>query len=97
MNIKLLTEQHSEFLSLKGVCTGSSESTLFKMPHCWKSHVMAQKPTFVIGNFNEPSHLKQALTCLQIGLVCSCMELITVDPKDVAKMLVGIIVHKALS
>ena len=41
MNIKLLTEHHLEFLSLKGGCTGSSESTLVKMPHCWKSHVMA--------------------------------------------------------
>ena len=30
-----------EFLSLKGVYTGSSESTLVKMPHCWKSHVAA--------------------------------------------------------
>ena len=27
---------------LKGGCTGSSESTLVKMPHCWKSHVTAQ-------------------------------------------------------
>ena len=27
MNIKLLTEHHLEFLSLKGGCTGSSEST----------------------------------------------------------------------
>ena len=26
---------------LKGGCTGSSESTLVKMPHCWNSHVMA--------------------------------------------------------
>ena len=26
---------------LKGVCTGSSESTLVKMPHCWKSRVTA--------------------------------------------------------
>ena len=26
---------------LKG-CTGPSEYTLVKMPHCWKSHVMAQ-------------------------------------------------------
>ena len=42
MNIKLLTEHHFEFLSLKGGCTGSSESTLVKMPHCWKSHVAAQ-------------------------------------------------------
>ena len=39
MSVKLLTEQHSEFISLKGDCTGSSESTLVKMPHCWKSHV----------------------------------------------------------
>ena len=39
--IKLLTEQHLGFLSLKGGCTGSSETTLVKMPHCWKSHVMA--------------------------------------------------------
>ena len=37
----LLTEHHKEFLSLKGGCTGSSESTLVKMPYCWKSHVMA--------------------------------------------------------
>ena len=37
----LLTEQYFEFLSLKGGCTGSSESTLVKMPHCWKSHVTA--------------------------------------------------------
>ena len=39
MTVKLLTEQHLEFLSLKGGCTGLSESTLVKMPHCWKSHV----------------------------------------------------------
>ena len=39
---KLLTEHNLEFLSLKGDCTGSAESTLVKMPHCWKSHVAAQ-------------------------------------------------------
>ena len=32
---------HSEFLSLKGGCTGSSESILVKMTHCWKSYVAA--------------------------------------------------------
>ena len=37
-----MTEHHLEFQSLKGGCTGSSESTLVKMPHCWKSHAMAQ-------------------------------------------------------
>ena len=41
MSIKLLTEYHLEFLSLTGGCTGSSESTLVKIPHCWKSHVTA--------------------------------------------------------
>ena len=41
MNNKLLTEHHFRFLSLTGGCTGSSESTLVKMPHCWKSRVMA--------------------------------------------------------
>ena len=42
MIVKLLTEHHLEFLSLKGGCRGSSESTLVKIPHCWKSHVAAQ-------------------------------------------------------
>ena len=41
MTVKLLTENHLEFLSLKGGCTDSSESTLVKMPHCLKSHVAA--------------------------------------------------------
>ena len=41
MSVKLLTEHHLEFISLKGGCTGSSESTLVKMAHCWKSHAMA--------------------------------------------------------
>ena len=38
MTVKPLTEQYLEFLSLKGGCTGSSKSTLVKMPRCWKSH-----------------------------------------------------------
>ena len=41
MNVKLLTEHNLECLSLKGGCTGSSESTLVKMTYCWKSHVSA--------------------------------------------------------
>ena len=42
MIVQLLTEHHLEFLSLKGGCTGSFESTFVKMPHCWKSHATAQ-------------------------------------------------------
>ena len=41
MIVKLLTEHHLEFLSLKGGCRGSSESTYVKMPHSWKSHGLA--------------------------------------------------------
>ena len=41
MTVKLLTKHHLEFLSLKGGYTCSSESTLVKVPQCWKSHVTA--------------------------------------------------------
>ena len=41
MIVKLLTDHHLEFLSLKGGCRGSSESTLVKMSNCWKSHALA--------------------------------------------------------
>ena len=37
MSVKLLTEHHLEFLRYNEGCTGSSESTLVKIPHCWKS------------------------------------------------------------
>ena len=42
MIVKLLTDHHLEFLSLKGGYTCSSESAHVKMPHCWKSHATAQ-------------------------------------------------------
>ena len=41
MSVKVLTEHHFEFLSFKGGCRGSSETTRVKMPNCWKSHVTA--------------------------------------------------------
>ena len=41
MIVELLTEQHLEFLSLKGGYRGSSESTLVRMSNCWKSHAAA--------------------------------------------------------
>ena len=42
MIVKLLAEHHLDFPELKGGCRGSSESTHVKMPHCWKSHGLAQ-------------------------------------------------------
>ena len=62
--IMLLTEHHLEFLSLKGGCTGSSEFTLAKMTHCWKSYVAAQIKILMVSNRNfrlkSPSALKIA-------------------------------------
>ena len=41
MIVKLLLDQHLEFLGLNGGCTGSFESALVKMSNCWKSHAAA--------------------------------------------------------
>ena len=37
--VKLLIEQYFEVLCLKGGCTGSSESTPVKIPHCLNSNI----------------------------------------------------------
>ena len=51
MIVKLLTEHHLEFLSLKGGCRGSSDSTLVKMSNCWKSRAAAQMPLIMTSDF----------------------------------------------
>ena len=53
MSVKLLTNHHSEFLSFKGGCTGSSEYTLVKIPHCWKSCVTAHKWALMRENLSS--------------------------------------------
>ena len=55
MIVKLLTEHHLEFLSLKGGCSGSSESTQVKMPHCWKSHATAHIFLNLLPNLSIPT------------------------------------------
>ena len=62
MIVKLLTEHHLEFLSLKGGCTGSSESTLVKMSNCWKSHVAAHLRLVGEGHLVFLSHLLDMLS-----------------------------------
>ena len=42
MSVKLLTERHLEFLSLKGGCTGSPESTMSKC-HIIGNHISLLK------------------------------------------------------
>ena len=62
MIVKLLTEHHLEFLSLKGGCRGLSESTHVTIPHCWKSHALAQlRSMFVLLVLLESSSV--CLTC----------------------------------
>ena len=61
MTVKLLTEHHLEFLSLKGGCAGPSESTLVKMPHCWKSHVTAQLCCHNLWIFKRTVSVKPAV------------------------------------
>ena len=56
MSVKLLTEHHLEFLSLKGCYTGLSESTLVKMSHCWKHMtwlIYIIRCTFIIYNIRN--------------------------------------------
>ena len=48
MSVMLLTGHHLEFLSLQGDCADSFESTLVKIPDCWKSHVMAHILIYLI-------------------------------------------------
>ena len=57
MSVKLLIEFNLVFLSLTGGCTGSSESTLVKIAHCWKSHVTVQI-------FLNTGPRRQSVTCL---------------------------------
>ena len=80
----LLTEHHLEFLSLKGDCAGSPESALVKMPHCWKSHVMAHifsstaslSRSMLNKSFDEielpPEPLAKCNKKLQVSNVCLC-------------------------
>ena len=62
MSAKLLTENQLEFLRLKGGCTGPSESTLVKIPHCWKLHVTAHiylqiSMNVLLGQTSVTAHL----------------------------------------
>ena len=81
MSVKLLTEHRLEFVSLKGGCTGSSESTLFKMPHCRGSiyDVLASslcvRYAGYIHIFKKRKHSdkyhKSSFSCMQCAVSCS--------------------------
>ena len=58
MIVKLLTEHHLEYLSLRESCRGSSESTFVKMTNCWKSHAAAHM-SFDTTHSEACSHILQ--------------------------------------
>ena len=71
MTVKLLSTHHLEIISLKGGCTGSSESTLVKIPHCWKSHVAAHICIVICTVFfTYVTHEHVLLNVNKVFLIC---------------------------
>ena len=81
MSVKLLTEHRLEFVSLKGGCTGSSESTLVKMRHCWKSidDILASIRCVRYAGYshiskkrnNSDKYHESSFSCMQCAVSCS--------------------------
>ena len=69
MIIKILIEYHLEFLSLKGGCRGSSESTFVKMSNCWKSHFSANFCVLSSLAFKRVSFF----VCIPVSLPCGAI------------------------
>ena len=59
MTVKLLIGHYLKFLSLTGGYIGSSESTLFKMPICWKSQckVSTQRDGIMLHSCHDVTFL----------------------------------------
>ena len=82
MTVKLLTAHHLEFQSLKGGCSGLSESTLVKMPHCWKSRVTAHMCFFSLAHHSIPHFY--FVNILDLIVVSNC-KLSVVKPLQLLK------------
>ena len=93
-SVKLVTEHYLEFLSFIGGCTGSSESTLVKMPHCRKSHVSAHLsdiPTITKNSSRASLLLIQFLIGCFNTLQTSCSW--SEDVRVVSTLLLNYFVH----
>ena len=91
MTVKLLIEHHLAFLSLKGGCRGSSESTHVKMSRCWKYHALAQMvlPNFVITCWEKADLLD--LVCVMFS--CCFCTFPYVVPGQIWHLIVSILCH----
>ena len=74
MIVKLLTEHHLEFLSLKGGCRGSSESTLVKMSKLLK---ISCRGSLIVSEYDFEAHLPILSHCVvsaQFASLTVCEE-----------------------
>ena len=94
MTVKLQSKHHLEIISLKGGCTGSSESTLVKIPHCWKSHVAAHL-SMAINHYQQRTQFLWSLhivnyhyvtTVLQTNKNNQCMRFPTIWHFDMCRL-----------
>ena len=93
LGVKQLTEHNLEFLSLKGGCTGSSESTLVKILHCWKSRVTAHciLRTEIVSDHWSLRLLTAVVVCGLLVLLIVCF--VALRPKSTAMVMAGRSVH----
>ena len=71
---------------MKGDCTGSSESTLVKMPHCWKSHVVAH----LVVDFSNKSEVVENLSEIyNVGTFVEIKEMQDLGDKGLRMILMG--------
>ena len=79
--VKLLSEHHLEFLSLTGGWTGLYESTLVKIPNCWKSHVTAHILYFQCMKYpfsmRDPTDMRSKNLCMRTIILTSQMTVVT--------------------
>ena len=81
MSVKLLTEHRLDLVSLKGGCTGSSESTLVKMPYCVAARfdILASSRCVRYAGYihiskrrkNSDKYHKSSFSCMQCAVSCS--------------------------
>ena len=90
MSVKLLAEHHLEFLSFEGGCTSSSESTLVKMSHCWKSHVAARmcfspyanQCITCITHYADRLSILQLANCTQVNRMSRSRRVLAIGGKQ---------------
>ena len=110
LSVKLMTEQHLEFLSLKGGCSGSSESTLVKMHHCWKSHAATRmcwiytateiylfKATTKINGLPQISFLNDKNRCFSKVRVCELCSVYLMPHHGEPPNYLSILLHGVIS